>query len=275
MGRDLTDWVIVITGASSGIGKATAVACAKAGMHVVINARRADRLKEVSDLVRQCGRSAEAVVGDVTDAGMSSRLLDAAQARFGRCDVVFANAGYGLERSVVELSDDELRQIFEVNFFAAHDLLQQAARRMVADRRGGHLLMCSSCVGKFTLPYHAAYSATKAAQSHFCRAMRLEMASHGIEVSCVHPITTSTEFWGAMADQSGQAGRSPALLRSTPRPFVQSPSKVARAIVKCLRRPRAEVWTSRSIRMAAGLFTMFPSFMDFALRGRARRHAKR
>ena len=80
MARDLTDQVIVITGASSGIGAATAVACARAGMDVVLNGRDAVRLEEVARQVRATGRGAEPVAGDITDAGLNTRLLDAAAA---------------------------------------------------------------------------------------------------------------------------------------------------------------------------------------------------
>ena len=141
MPRVLRDQVIIITGASSGIGAATAIQCAKAGMDMVLNARRADRLEQVADTVRQCGRKAEIVVGDVTEEGMSQRMLDTAQDAYGQFDVVFANAGYGFERSVVQMDDQELRQIFDVNFFASFDLLRHAARRLLDAERSGHLLM--------------------------------------------------------------------------------------------------------------------------------------
>ncbi len=91
MPRVLTDQVIIITGASSGIGAATAIECAKAGMNVVLNARREEKLHAVAEQVRQTGAQAEVVVGDVTDQRTSARMLDAAQQRFGRFDVVFAN----------------------------------------------------------------------------------------------------------------------------------------------------------------------------------------
>ena len=98
MARDLTDQVVVITGASSGIGAATAVACARAGMDMVLSGRDAARLDDVARQVRATGRGAETVAGDITDAGLNTRLLDTAAARFGRFDVVLANAGYGFKR---------------------------------------------------------------------------------------------------------------------------------------------------------------------------------
>jgi NAD(P)-dependent dehydrogenase (short-subunit alcohol dehydrogenase family) len=262
MSHDLTGRVLVITGASSGIGAATALACARAGMDIVLSGRRADRLAEVAGRAQACNRRAEIVVGDVTAPGLNARLLDVAQERFGRFDVVFANAGYGFTKPTLDLELDELRRIFEVNFFAAYELVWQAARRLLAQRQPGHLLMCSSAVAKFTLRGFGAYSATKAAQNHFCRAMRMELRPHGIEVASVHPITTATEFFEQAARYMG---RTPEPRRPLGPPagwFVQRPEKVAHAVVRCLRRPRPEVWTSGTVRLAAGLMTIFPRMMD-------------
>ncbi len=270
MPRVLTDQVIIITGASSGIGAATAIECAKVGMDTVLNARRADRLEQVADTVRQCGRKAEIVVGDVAAEGMSQRMLDAAQDAFGRFDVVFANAGYGFERSVVHMGDQELRQIFDVNFFASFELIREAAKRLINEQRPGHLLMCSSCLAKFTLPFYSAYSATKAAQNHFCRAMRLELARCNIEVSSVHPITTTTEFFEVSNQLSGKANNTSTVPDHASKMFVQTPETVARAIVRCLRTPRPEVWTSHIVRSVAGMMTAFPWFFDLVVRKQAK-----
>lgn len=262
MPRDLANHVIIITGASSGIGAATAIACAKAGMDVVLNARRADKLDAVAAQVQSLGRQAEIVAGDVTDPDISDRMLDAALNRFGRFDAVFANAGYGFDRTVIDVSEAEMRQIFEVNFFSGVDLLREAALRLIAADRPGHLLMCSSCLAKITLPRSGPYCATKAAQNHICRAMNIELRDHRIHVSSVHPIGTATEFFEASARLSGK----PVDLEQPPRLFLQPPSRVANAVVRCLRRPRPEVWTSLSVRLVAALMTISPRLGDFLMR---------
>ncbi len=270
MPLDLAGRTIVITGASSGIGAATAIECAKAGMNVVLNGRRADRLGAVATQVRENGGKAAVVIGNVTDDGMSQLLLDQAEHRFGRFWAVFANAGYGLNKPAVEVDDRQLRDIFDVNFFAAMDLLSLAAKRLLQEKRPGHLLMCSSSVAKFTLPGHSAYSATKAAQSHACRAMRIELEPHGIHVSCVHPITTSTEFFEVSARHSGRQAPQGGTPSHAPRLFVQPPERVARAIVRCLRRPQPEVWTSHTVRAVAAVMTFFPWFHDVVMRKTAK-----
>lgn len=255
---DVLNRVILITGASAGIGAATARACARAGMRVLLNGRRANRLQQVVDQIRQLGGTAEAFVGDVTEPGMSQRLLDAAQERFGGFYAVLANAGYGFFRDAHATPMAELRHIFEVNFFAAVELVQLAAQRLVAAKQPGHLLMTSSALAKITLPFSSAYSATKAAQNHICRAMNLELKSNGIHVTSVHPITTTTEFFQVAEQIPGHHRFS-----EPPRSMIQSAERVADAIVKCLRKPRPEVWTSGLVRRFMGWATIYPSWVDF------------
>lgn len=269
MPRDLTNRVLVITGASSGIGAATVVACARAGMDVVLNGRDGERLEQIAQQVRAGGRTAETVVGNVTAPGLNKRLLDVAEERFGHFDVVFANAGYGFSKPAHALDDAELRRIFDVNFFAANELICAAARRLLAHKQPGHLLMCSSAVAKFTLREFSAYSATKAAQNHICRAMRMELRKRGIEVASVHPVTTRTAFFQRAGEHGGQQCDPDHAFDHVPGWLLQPPERVATAIVRCLRRPRPEVWTSLTTRLIAGLITAFPGLGDIV--GRLRR----
>ena len=134
----------MITGASAGIGAATAVELARRGHDLVISARRRDRLAEVAARATEAaGRPVrtEIVPLDVTVRGHSAELLDAAERAFGRFDVVYANAGYGMERPMHALDDAELRHMFETNFFSSVELCNEAARRLIAARRPGHHIM--------------------------------------------------------------------------------------------------------------------------------------
>lgn len=267
MQTNLKSRTVVITGASSGIGAATAIACAEAGMHVVLGARRVDRLEEVAAQVRDLGRNAHVVPGDVTDPGNIEALLDATD----DVHAVFANAGYGMRRRTTNEAPDVHRAMFDVNYFASVDLARTAAQRWLDAGRGGHILMCSSCLSKFSLPQHGAYSATKAAQNAVCQAMRLEMAGSGIYVSSVHPITTTTEFTFASAERDGRPAPASNRPAHAPGLFVQSPERVARAVVRCLKRPRPEVWTSHIVRIVAGVSTVFPRFGDYVIQRQARK----
>jgi short-subunit dehydrogenase len=272
MGRILTGQVAIVTGASSGIGAATAVAMARAGMDLLLAARRQDRLAAVAQAVESVGRRARVLAVDVSQRGSERLILDEAQRHFGRFDVVFANAGFGLERDVHLTQDEELRILFEVNFFASVALLGESARRLRAEGRGGHFLMCSSCLSKFSLPGYGAYAASKAAQESICRAMRFELLPHGIEVASVHPITTTTEFFAESAARSGTKGG--AVPEHAPRWAVQPPERVADAIVDCLRYPKSEVWTSEIVRLSAALFNACPWILDIVLRREVKRRAR-
>lgn len=257
MPRDLTGLPIAITGAGSGIGRATALACAEAGMPVALAGRREQPLLEAADAIRDAGGRAIAVPTDVADPEQCERLIARTVEAFGAIFAVFANAGYGIRGPVHELTDAAIRDIFETNFWGSLNTVRPALRHMLAARRG-HVLFCSSCLSKLGAPFTAPYSATKAAQDHFGRAMRHELAGSGVHVSTVHPIGTETEFAQTAADRSGGARRS----LPAPRLFTQPPERVARAVVACLRRPRGEVWTSVPVRLAFGAAVAFPGLAD-------------
>lgn len=262
---ELADRPIIITGGGSGIGAATAIACAGVGMPVVVAGRRPDMLDAVVNRIQESGGKASACAVDVTDAEHAALLIEHCHQTYGQPWAVFANAGRGLDRAGHSTTSQELRDIFEVNFFAAHNLLAEAATHMIRENSGGHLMMCASCVSKFSPPYHAAYAATKAAQDLYCQSMRLELAPAGIHVSTVHPITTTTDFFNVSADVSGRSGIRSGL-DHTPKIFRQSPERVARAIVKCLQKPVPEVWTSKLVRMTAALRNICPKLMDRQMR---------
>jgi short-subunit dehydrogenase len=266
--------VAIITGASAGIGAATAVELARTGHDLVLVARRRERLAEVaaraSDAAKRLVRT-EIVTADVSHAGTATRILDEAERAFGRFDVVYANAGYGLERPMHRMTSDELRAMFETNFFSSTELCNEAARRLIAAGRGGHLLMCSSCVAKFTLPSFGAYSASKAAQAHVARAMAYELRPYGIMVSSVHPVTTATEFFEVVREALEDGEEQQYAIHDLNKFFVQRPEKVARAIARSIGTSRTEIWTSLPTRVAAGVITAFPWLLDIAVRATRRR----
>jgi len=260
--------VAVITGASAGIGAATAVELAKSGHDLVLVARRRDRLEAVAARAGEAaGRAvrSELVAEDVAGRGSSARILDAAERAFGRFDVVYANAGYGMERAMHRMDESELRTMFEVNFFSSVELCNEAARRLLAAGRRGHLMMCSSCVAKFTLPDFGAYSASKAAQAHVARAMAYELRPHGIMVSSVHPVTTATEFFDVARERMLPGHQQQYAIHDMSRFFVQRPEAVARAIARAVGTPRTEIWTSFPTRVAAGAITAFPWMLDWVV----------
>lgn len=257
----LTGKIIVITGASSGIGAATALCCGAAGMNVVLAARRERRLLEIARQVDERGGTALPVRCDVSRAREVRRLFHRTVERFGRCDVLFANAGYGLYESVLETTDRQIRDLFRTNVLGTVRCIREAVRHM---DRGGHVLVCSSAASEISIPMFGFYASTKAAQDSIAGALRAELHDRGIFVSTVHPVGTRTEFFEAAERVSPRAQREGGV--RIPAALVDSPEKVARAIVRCLRRPRPEVWPSLGTRLGVALTTAVPQLGAWALR---------
>jgi short-subunit dehydrogenase len=271
MKRTLRDRVVAITGASSGIGAATALECARAGMHVVLAARREERLEAVARQVRDLGRRALVVRCDVRNDADVEKLVAATLAEFGRLDVMFANAGYGLTLPVADTTDRQMRDIFETNYYGTLRAVRAALPPMRA-RHDGHIVICSSAASEIAPPRYGAYAATKAAQDAIACALRAEVAGEGIFVTSVHPIGTHTEFFAQAAEMSNgvidpNGGGTPVAVR-------QSPEHVARCIVRGLRRPRAEVWPNPWSRLGIAVVTAFPGLGARALRRMMRRATK-
>lgn len=262
---DLKDKPICITGASSGIGRATAVACARAGMPVVVSARREDRLVELVERIRAEGGRAEAFALDVTDAARCAEMIDWCERAYGSVYSVFANAGFGIEEPMHKETTAEVRSMFETNFFGTWNVIEPVLPRMMRAGRG-HVLINSSCLARFPVPCFGTYCATKAAQHAIGRAMNVELRGKGIFTSTIHPVGTRTEFFDVAKELSDGCGAT--LDGHAPRWMTQTPETVARAIVKCLRRPRPEVWPSWAwaVRIGMCLGGMTPRLADLGVR---------
>jgi NAD(P)-dependent dehydrogenase (short-subunit alcohol dehydrogenase family) len=191
--------VWLITGASSGLGRALAEAVLERGERVVATARNRDSVAELED--HHPGQAIAAIL-DVTDAGQARTAIDAAVAAFDRIDVVVNNAGYGLFGALEELADDELRQEFETNVFGAINVTR-AALPQLRRQRGGHIVQMSSLEGVAPmLAGESAYAATKFAVEGLCEALAKEVAHLGVRLTIVEPGPVRTDFAaGAVAKQ--------------------------------------------------------------------------
>ncbi len=260
MKRALNNKVIVITGASSGIGQATAIACGAQGMSVVVSARREDRLDQVAREVESAGGQALPLRCDVTQDDDVRNLIARTIESFGRLDALFSNAGYGIYESVERTTLTMFRDIFETNFFGTIRCLHEALPALRRTKRDhddalAHLLICSSALSEIAIPMDGAYAATKAAQDSVAGALRAEVAAEGITVTSVHPIGTDTEF-SKQAKGSEEAGK---FIRTQSRRWrSHTPEVVARAILRGLQRPRPEVWPSPTTRLLLAGATAFP-----------------
>jgi short-subunit dehydrogenase len=260
----LSGRVAAITGASSGIGLACADALARRGVAVVLGARRADRLDQAVERIRSRGGRAEAVAMDVTIESDVQRLVTRAREAFGSLDIMICNAGFGYYGTVEDTSPETMRRMMDVNFMGTF-LGARAALPVFRQQNRGHLILMSSIVGRRGIPLMSGYSASKAAQAGFAESLRSEFAASAIHVSVVYPVSTETEFRSAMERDYGYsvAGLGPK----------QPVTAVADAVVRCLERPRPEVYPHATSRALAVLNTVAPGLADRLVRRYGRRRS--
>ncbi len=237
--------VIVITGASSGIGAELARIAGGRGARLVLVARREPELHQVA---AEAGPDTLAVVADVTHREQVKRVLAAALARFGQVDVWVNNAGRGITRPVSELSDEDFDEMMRVNVKSALYGMQAVLPHFKA-RGSGHIINVSSMLGRLPLaPSRSAYSAAKHALNALTASLRLELrdAFPGIRVSTVSPGVVATEF-GVHALGGGPDSRT--------LPAAQPAAEAAEVIAGVIEEPRADVYTRPGLReMAARYF---------------------
>ena len=188
----------IITGASSGIGRAAALTLAGQGAAVVINARRKDLLEKLAADIVSGGGKALAVAGDAGKVADIERLLNAALAwkDGGKAyDIVIANAGRGLAGGLLASKESDWEQLFQLNVLGAGHLMRRAAQYMVPRKRGD-IIAIGSVVGRNISPFGSVYGATKFAVTALAEALRREIASSGVRVSVVMPGIVVSEFQG-------------------------------------------------------------------------------
>src|SRR5499427_9083763 len=191
--RIISDKVIIITGASSGIGRATAVALAFDRVKLVLVARCEKMLQSLAEEVRNAGGTAFVLPFDLRQRDQVKQMVHSTQDQFGRIDVLINNAGFGYYGSVENTSPDVVREIFDLNFETPL-LASQLVIPIMRAQGGGHIINISSVAGKRGLPFSGIYSATKFALNGISEALRVEMQGSGIEVSVINPAATRTEF---------------------------------------------------------------------------------
>lgn len=243
----LTGEVAIVTGASSGIGAATARELARRGAAVVLTARRAARLDAQRRWIREAGGSAIAVTADMSDTADIAMLAEHAVAAFGRVDVVVNNAGANWSRSLASTSPSEIAGLARVNLLGPM-LLTRAVLPGMLERRRGAIICVGSLSGRVAM--EPLYSATKYGVRGFSLALRRQLAGTGVSVSLVSPGNINTEMTRHVA-----AG-------------LPEPSFVAAAIADLIRHPRRELVVPRRHYAIAWLEQGFPLLADFAYRRR-------
>ena len=234
--RDISGLTVAITGASAGIGEATARAVVAAGATVVLGARRVDRLEA---LAAELGSSAAIVEMDVREPTDSQRLVQEAHARFGRLDALVANAGIGAYGGIMDLTDEKLKTMMDTNVAGTVWPIRAAVPGFV-EQGGGDVVIVASVAGIRGNGDEAVYAATKFAQIGLAGGLDRELRESGVRVSTICPGGTATEFAmgaGRTPDMPGLAG-------------MMSAENVAEAVVTVLQQPtsmRTLIWSMRSI----------------------------
>ena len=246
--------VVAITGASAGIGRATAVRLARDGAWLAICARRTDRLARVAEEIGAFGHPVLPVVADVARDEDMHDFVGQTVEQFGRLDVLICNAGFGIAGAIDQVTPDQMRKLIDVNYLGTF-YAARAALPVFRRQGRGHLIIVSSIVGKRGVPYMGAYSATKFAQVGLAECLRSEVAGSDIHVSVVFPVSTDSEFFDVMSKETGTT-----INRAMgPR---QSAETVADAIARTIAHPRPEVYPHAKSRALVWLNALAPGLCD-------------
>lgn len=262
MRRELRGARILLTGASSGIGRSLAEQAARAGARLALAARSADALHDLARSLTALGAEAIAVPGDVTQEADRRNMVSAVVDRFGGLDVLINNAGVGSWCHFAESSEEILRRLMEVNFFAPAELIRLAIPVL---RRGTSpaIVNVASMCGRRGIPAWSEYSASKFALCGLTEALRGEMVRFGIDVLLVLPGVTRSELWRH-------------LLRNTGRYQLDvnrgmKPESVAAGIVRALEKNRTETILGWDARWVLRVNRFLPRLVDALLARQIRR----
>lgn len=255
---DIKGKVVIVTGASSGIGEATARQFGQEGARLVLAARRIDRLEALAQDILAMGTGAETLVvqADLSKLEEIQALVRQTLDRFGRIDILVNNAGFGRLDWLENL--DPLKDIeaqFDVNVLGVVQTTRQALPVMIK-QRSGHIINMGSMASLVATPTYSIYAACKHAVHGFSEALRREVKPWGIDVSMIYPGGVTTEF--------GQhAGIKRKTQATTPKFMLLSAEDVGRAVVQLVRRPRA-MWILPWLWSVTALLNkLFPSIVDY------------
>jgi NADP-dependent 3-hydroxy acid dehydrogenase YdfG len=255
--KSIAPHVVLITGASSGIGEACAIQFAREGYRVVLAARRTERIDALAEKILSAGGSALPVTTDVSRLEDIHKLVQTALSEWGQIDVLFNNAGFGRLKFLDALDPQDIESQLRVNLEGLIQLTRAVLPNMIS-RRSGHIIHMASLAGLVAMPTYSVYAATKYAVRGFTDALRREVGIWGVKVSGIYPGAVETEF-----DEHTGAIRKTGV--HTPKILTLSAETVAREVLRLARHPRRAVVIPRSMGPAVWLAWHFPGIVDWGV----------
>jgi short-subunit dehydrogenase len=255
-GRAIAGSRVLVTGASSGIGRELARQLAAQGARVVMAGRRAERLEQLAGQIAAAGGLAHAVAGDLTEPDVRQRAVQAAVDRFGGLDALVNNAGLGAQGAFVTADAARLRAVMEVNFFVPAELIR-AALPLLARGTRPIVVNIGSVLGHRAVPRKSEYCASKFALHGLSDALRAELAPLGIHVLLVSPSTTESEFFDHSWKSPDAAASQPAVrARAMPAGWV------AQRTIRAMRTDKHEILLPTSGKLLVWLDRLWPALAD-------------
>jgi hypothetical protein len=256
MKNDFQGRTVIVTGASSGIGRETALAFAEAGANVVLAARRLDALERIVDEHPAWRERMLPVRTDVTRDEDVAHLTAATVSRFGRVDILVNNAGFGIRATIEQTRPEDTRGLMEVNFFGPLRCIRAVLPSM--KRQGcGQIVNVGSVLSVLSTPRNGIYSASKFALRALSDALRIELRDAGVDVIMIMPGYIDTPFFENQIRYGGPMRISP--IKG------QHPSKVARAILRACAHRKREVVLTLPAKLGAWMKRFAPRLLDFFL----------
>jgi len=248
---DFKNKVVLITGASSGIGKETAIEFAKLGANIILVARRKDKLDQVADELKEFDTSTLVCQCDVSKKDQVQEMSKIVLEKFDSLDILVNNAGFAIYGSVSDLTIDEIESQMETNYFGMIYCVKNFLPSMLK-KKSGHIVNVASVAASFGLPGIASYCASKFAMLGFSEGLKHELKDTGVGITVVSPIMVRTDFFDHPS------------FEKMPKysPMSLSSKTVAKAILKAANSPRLEIIVPPIVRGAVWIKNTFPYFIN-------------
>ena len=248
---DFKDKIVLITGASSGIGKETAIQFAKKGANVILVARRKQKLEQIADDLKKFNISTLICECDVSDKLQVEKMSKLVLEKYGSIDILVNNAGFAIYGSVFDLTTEEIESQMATNYFGMIYCIKNFLPSMI-QKKSGHIVNVASVAASFGLPGIASYCASKFAMLGFSEGLKHELKGTGIGITVVSPIMVRTDFFDHPS------------FKKMPKysPLSLSDKTVAKAILRAANSPRLEIIVPSVVRGAVWMKNTFPYLIN-------------